>query len=1110
MKTMMRRLTALVMVLSFCTGILVLPAAAEEAQPQETTTTVTVEITGSSGEVIGEKTTTTTTVESGSTTTETTKTTTTDTTGTVTGEGTSSTTTQVETTQTETGGSQTDTEKTWESTQTEYGPVTEAAPDENTTQKTEGDTQTVVEGSSEKQDHVEPTDEGTHYFGSETGQETTTVTDTSTTTTTKTNQILSSETEDTKTTKSGYQEYHDWINTYLLDKYGNWKKSGAYIHDPKGFQKIDGSESDPVNTEKEEDLVEDPLAKTDVKLEMDAPTGNKEYTESDKEIVIVNLIDLIPPESDTVKHVYENGVLVGYITYSNEQISPESDNNPIIPDDTPKTDADYTPVGEVSVTKVKPAEPIPNTSDDDHITIDTQITELDNNCGYHVVETKVITTDYMGEGMDPLSGDQNDFVIPPVIPEDAIPYSSNSYIQLPKRSDESETTDSNGNTTKVTVEELRDENDNLIGFKTTTRVADKDGNLISNESTSEYGSITTFKSTTTLDPKTNEVTIVTESVIMGLLAIQEYEAQTKGNKDIRSTRDADQDIYQIINPKETYQMVETEDGLIFLYQGKLYRVLDESTNDSSRDVINRDTVSLNSFIDGAGEGAANDLRTSKDSSTGYYTGGTKGYNVDGAWTLTGHGLFSDLEVKEINGNEHTTKQFEIQKENADGTIEKRFVYCVEMGTDLSFSDGSDYGVKDYYTDRGADGENDPPWTDATGTIAQLRSVALNGFWGTEEGLGSLQAVKDLMRRNGVEGWEELTPGMAVTATQVAIWEFGAKNSGQFGGYDENGNPYLDSSGDPLNAQNGYEFIYRDNGTDGIDADKMEIVEALRDLLVRLAYDEEEGKTEEIDGSDVVGGAITLKNKISDGENDADVYNTDISFTLDVSTSSLNGDLIVDVQVGGESVGRARLAGNDDMPTLFNFGRIYPVKDEDGNYVYTIEDVELAAGVVVDLRLTGTQHLDDGIYIFENATWQDFIGLSTLERDVDMTISMEFRVEDPQIVQTEQSWEESKTDKEGYVRTDLFHKERNGTETTENMTVTTAVYGTTVQSDVTTTVTKVEREWEKYYDYTVPDPDDSEKDPADPPKTGDTTLILALVSLFSGTGLVVLNGKKKEE
>ena len=64
----------------------------------------------------------------------------------------------------------------------------------------------------------------------------------------------------------------------------------------------------------------------------------------------------------------------------------------------------------------------------------------------------------------------------------------------------------------------------------------------------------------------------------------------------------------------------------------------------------------------------------------------------------------------------------------------------------------------------------------------------------------------------------------------------------------------------------------------------------------------------------------------------------------------------------------------------------------------------------------------------------------------------------------------------------------------------------------TTVTKLQRDWESYYDYTVTDLSqrDDNVDPADPPKTGDTTLILALVSLFSGGGLVLMNRKKEEE
>ena len=1115
MKKTMRRMTALLMVLSLCTGILVLPVAAEEnpaRNPEEPNATVTVEIRDRSGDVIGEKTITTTTTPSGTTTTEQTTTTdpsgatttteqTTSTTttpsGTVVGESTTESTTQVTTSETETDGMLTETEKQWSSEEIWYDPDVEKEIDENTSQTIEGNTQTTVEGSSGQEDHVQPDGKETHYSGSETGTETTVITDTTTITTTTENDLLDSQTENP-----------DVVPEFEEGKYDDpaVQDQSEWVRDPDNdvtdttWETIPGTETENTTTQTQE-VIPDPLAgSTDVTLQM-TPGGTD--TEKAKLPGADALRAVIPQEGtqsdgSVVTYNYENGILVGYTVtrYSSEATQIDDD---IVEGETSEMelvsrteDVYVLPQGYTVGTETSSIQ-----SRDGNTTVDTQVvtTQLEDGSGYRIVTTEVVTTgtDSIQDPLDDITGSSpDDFYSTPIIPRNAVWVSEegDTYIQLPGKPENSTTTDDEGNTTTVTVEEIKDSVTGVvIGYKSTTTVTDSDGRLKSRSSTTEYGSITTFSTVVERDPDTKQVTTVTEQIVKGLQDTQTFTSTTSGTRDINTTRVGQEDIYQI---------VETQDGLVFLYEGKMYQIVDNSYNTSSQSVMNDGRVDVNSFINGSGEAAANDLRIDGQGYGNYYTGSDFGKSIGTSWTLSGYGLYSDLQVKETDGETHTTRHFELQRNN-NGTIETIYVYCVEMGTNIAY--GSNYGAREYKDS----GDSNVPWKGATGTIGQLRSVALNGYWGTENGLGSLEAVKDLMRRNGVEGWEELTPGMAITATQVAIWEFGTKTSGQFGGYDENGNAY--------GAASGYEFIYMDGTTSGIDDDKMKIVEDLRDLLVRLAYDAEQGVAEEIDGSDITGGAITLKERVSEGEDGRDVYNTDLSFTLDVSTSSLNGDMIVTVVVDGEEVGYARLAGNETpslLDSLINWGKIYP--DENGTY--TISDVELTEGVKVDLQLTGTQHLDDGVYIFESGTWQDFVGLSTLERNVDVTVSMEFNVTEPEMTleHTQKQWNELKTHKEAYVRTNTLGNSRIGVQTDTTVTVTTDLYGTRTQTDVITTVKKAQRDWESYYSYTLTEEvaNDKEVDPADPPKTGDTTLILALVSLFSAGGMVMLNRKKEEE
>ena len=121
------------------------------------------------------------------------------------------------------------------------------------------------------------------------------------------------------------------------------------------------------------------------------------------------------------------------------------------------------------------------------------------------------------------------------------------------------------------------------------------------------------------------------------------------------------------------------------------------------------------------------------------------------------------------------------------------------------------------------------------------------------------------------------------------------------------------------------------------------------------------------------------------------------------------------------------------------------------------------------------------------------------------------------------------DTESYTKVDNYKKEKKGTVTNQTVTVNTTVIGTTVQTDVTEKQTDKHRDWRYSYLYQLIDIDgddgggkggkggdglteiDDEDVPlADAPKTGDITGVLALISLFSAGGLLVLNRKRDEE
>ena len=114
---------------------------------------------------------------------------------------------------------------------------------------------------------------------------------------------------------------------------------------------------------------------------------------------------------------------------------------------------------------------------------------------------------------------------------------------------------------------------------------------------------------------------------------------------------------------------------------------------------------------------------------------------------------------------------------------------------------------------------------------------------------------------------------------------------------------------------------------------------------------------------------------------------------DNTTSSL----VVYVMAGAEQVAAFRLCGDASGDDQKQIGKA--VYNGDGSY--TLKGVKLASGISVTLNLTGTQNLQNGVYlfhcdvsdIFPNGS-QTFIGAGSASQTVDLSIHFGFTVADP--------------------------------------------------------------------------------------------------------------------
>ena len=414
-----------------------------------------------------------------------------------------------------------------------------------------------------------------------------------------------------------------------------------------------------------------------------------------------------------------------------------------------------------------------------------------------------------------------------------------------------------------------------------------------------------------------------------------------------------------------------------------------------------------------------------------------------------------------------------------------YVYCVDFAT--TATPNYNYTIENV-ADASYYGEEESK---------HIQAIGMYGYWGTtgtnEDGTpvtGSLAALKANLtaaRNEAVKAGKsfpltqkqinEMTEGEALTATQAAFWTYG-----------NSGGATMDATQKTPKITGLYQWLI---GLEAPVTESTDIIEA--DEFAQTA-------------------SITVKDKVGT-EDGKDIYNTDVSFTIDVTQSSLTGNLKVSIVQDGKTIKEVQLATADSNI----LGKIMAGGKEVGTSV-TFTDLELIEGVKFTINLDGTQTLEEGVYIYTSEKIngkpsQTFVGLAQGDHTVDLAVDMKFTVTEPGV----QVKDPGEAPGQTRIETETERKTDIEIVTTQNQLTETSSY--TVEKTLRQWESLWEKEYEYEYDWDEHDGDWGDDDEeiededvplADAPKTGDISLIFAAVSTVSLGGLLVLNRKREDE
>ncbi len=371
----------------------------------------------------------------------------------------------------------------------------------------------------------------------------------------------------------------------------------------------------------------------------------------------------------------------------------------------------------------------------------------------------------------------------------------------------------------------------------------------------------------------------------------------------------------------------------------------------------------------------------------------------GELKYVGYGLYSNILLGYWSGNEFNRANYVHQFKLEDAAGRKYYAYCADWSTGAVMSTKYELvNVLDasYIKDKTA--------------REHLQAIAENGYWGTNEGIGSLEKVRELV---GEEYRSAINDGIALAVTQAALWKYGNQDPNlKFGGNNMNGHGD-DSQRYETNEL--LEYFYNKNMViQELTEPQRKAAVALYNALIRMMPDSTDPVTDIITKEDIKNATIRVNEKTETG----DKYKTDLSFTLSVDKDRINGDITLTIyDQGGNPIASRNLK---DAPT--------GTDPETGEPIYTINGLEIAANTQVRMNLSGKQTLKGGAYLFRSDVDKDgkpksqtFIGLvnGTSTRDLDLNVTLGFRVAEPTI---EPAARASSRDKHTVTWTASYHTE----------------------------------------------------------------------------------------
>ena len=438
---------------------------------------------------------------------------------------------------------------------------------------------------------------------------------------------------------------------------------------------------------------------------------------------------------------------------------------------------------------------------------------------------------------------------------------------LPDRPAEGEATDpETGETTTVKVAELRDADGALTGYEVTTTTTDREGNVRTVVET-----LRGTKDTSTLTEVTDvTVTTVTFTETMGGAVTTTTRTTTTETKRIAASD-------RTVTAEMGDVTAGGQDGIL-------------ETNGIKADVAEPDVGKTDQKTD---------LHHRADKDGAEFD--PEGYDFQ--W-LGKYGLESAIRVDAVkvdgDGTASPSDRWQAHQfvlVDKDGN--EHYVYCADFA--VSPQAGFRYDMENV---------EDAGYYDSE-AAAHIRAIARNGYWGTSEGAGSLDAVKRMLvdaYNNGeidkddyrglATAWgfdTYLTDGMALAATQAALWTFG--NSGDM---------MIDRE-DPFTSY--YQAVGGKNWRE-LDDREWALTKALYDYLISQTEAPTHQNTLINENNFATDASLTV------GQRDGDTgkYEADLTFTLAVMPDAESDDLLVHVVVAARSWRRGGWPGTTPGPS----------------------------------------------------------------------------------------------------------------------------------------------------------------------------------------------------